>query len=80
MAGSKYDLLLLSFRRRVGHDPKEILSQLSGWLNDTVFPNMTISAMGGGIENLNTVPATLVEMLCQSFQGKPVGISRLAFG
>lgn len=55
---------------RVGHDPKEILSQLSGWLNDTVFPNMTISAMGGGIENLNTVPATLVEMLCQSFQGK----------
>lgn len=55
---------------RVRYDPVELLARLSEWLKDTVYPNMAINAAGGGIENLNTVPATLVEMLCQSYQGR----------
>ncbi len=55
---------------RVGHDPDEILRQLSGLVREDTYPNMTLCAFGGGIENLNTVPATLVEMFCQSYQGK----------
>lgn len=55
---------------RVGHDPAEILRRLSDLVRENAYPNMTLCAFGGGVENLNTVPATMVEMLCQSFEGK----------
>ncbi|HTM45126.1 MAG TPA: hypothetical protein VL137_09245 [Polyangiaceae bacterium] len=55
---------------RVGHDPTQILSHLEQWVTGNSYPNLHIHTGGGGIENLNTVPATLAEMLLQSFQGK----------
>jgi len=55
---------------RVGHDPKEILTQLDGWITGNTYPNLHIHTGGGGIENFNTVPSTIAEMLLQSFQGK----------
>jgi alpha-L-fucosidase 2 len=54
----------------VGHDPADILTQLEAWIRNNTYPNLHIHTGGGGIENLNTVPATIDEMLLQSFQGK----------
>jgi hypothetical protein len=54
---------------RVGYDPGTILSQLHGWVQNNTYPNLHIHTGGGGIENFNTVPATVSEMLVQSFQG-----------
>jgi len=54
----------------VGHDPADILTHLEGWIRGNTYPNLHIHTGGGGIENLNTVPATIDEMLLQSFQGK----------
>ena len=34
------------------------------------YPNLHIHTGGGGIENFNTVPSTVSEMLLQSFQGR----------
>lgn len=53
---------------RVGYDPNTILTQLNSWVSNNAYPNLHIHTGGGGIENLNTVPATLCEMLVQSFQ------------
>ena len=55
---------------RVGHDPHEIMEKMTELIRTRTHPNMTYDLQGGGIENLNTVPAALVEMLVQSFQGK----------
>jgi alpha-L-fucosidase 2 len=55
---------------RVGYDPATILSQLDSWIQGNTYPNLHIHTGGGGIENLNTVPSTVDEMLLQSFQGK----------
>jgi hypothetical protein len=55
---------------RVGHDPADILLHLDAWVQGNAYPNLHIHTGGGGIENLNTVPSTLSEMLLQSFQGK----------
>jgi len=55
---------------RVGYDPATILSQLQSWIENNTYPNLHIHTGGGGIENLNTVPSTIDEMLLQSFQGK----------
>ena len=55
---------------RVGHDPQDILTHLASWVNGNAYPNLHIHTGGGGIENLNTVPSTVSEMLLQSFQGK----------
>ena len=54
---------------RVGYDPATILSQLDSWITNNTYPNLHIHTGGGGLENLNTVPATIAEMLLQSFQG-----------
>ena len=54
---------------RVGYDPTVILSQLDTWLQKSTYPNLHIHEGGGGIENFNTVPSTISEMLLQSFQG-----------
>jgi alpha-L-fucosidase 2 len=55
---------------RVGHDPADILTHLDAWVTGHAYPNLHIHTGGGGIENFNTVPSTLAEMLLQSFQGK----------
>jgi alpha-L-fucosidase 2 len=55
---------------RVGHDPSDILTHLAAWVNGNSYPNLHIHTGGGGIENFNTVPSTIAEMLLQSFQGK----------
>jgi hypothetical protein len=55
---------------RVGHDPADILTHLDAWVNGHSYPNLHIHTGGGGIENHNTVPSTIAEMLLQSFQGK----------
>jgi alpha-L-fucosidase 2 len=55
---------------RVGYDPKAILSHLQSWIQNNTYPNLHIHTGGGGIENLNTVPSSIDEMLLQSFQGK----------
>ncbi len=54
----------------VGHDPNDILTHLEAWIRNNTYANLHIHAGGGGIENLNTVPATIDEMLLQSFQSK----------
>jgi alpha-L-fucosidase 2 len=54
---------------RVGYDPATILSNLQSWIEENTYPNLHIHTGGGGIENLNTVPSTIDEMLLQSFQG-----------
>ena len=43
---------------------------LQDWINNNTYPNLHIHTGGGGIENFNTVPSTIGEMLLQSFQGK----------
>ncbi|OCT12942.1 hypothetical protein A8709_21715 [Paenibacillus pectinilyticus] len=55
---------------RVGYDPATILSQLSSFVGSASYNNMHIKTGGGGIENFNVVPATLAEMMLQSFQNK----------
>ncbi len=55
---------------RVGFDPATLLGHLQDWINGNTYPNLHIHTGGGGLENLNTVPATVSEMLLQSFQGK----------
>ena len=55
---------------RVGHDPNDILTHLAAWVSGHQYPNLHIHTGGGGIENFNTVPSTIAEMLLQSFQGK----------
>jgi hypothetical protein len=55
---------------RVGHPPAEILSRLAAWIGGHSYANLHIHTGGGGIENFNTVPSTVAEMLLQSFQGK----------
>jgi alpha-L-fucosidase 2 len=55
---------------RVGHDPNDILTHLASWVSGHSYANLHIHTGGGGIENFNTVPSTIAEMLLQSFQGK----------
>jgi hypothetical protein len=55
---------------RVGHDPADILTHLASWVSGHSYANLHIHTGGGGIENFNTVPSTIAEMLLQSFQGK----------
>jgi alpha-L-fucosidase 2 len=55
---------------RVGSDPAALLAHLNDWIANNTYPNLHIHTGGGGIENLNTVPSTVAEMLLQSFQGK----------
>ena len=54
---------------RVGYDPGTILSNLDSWIQNNTYPNLHVHSNGGGVENLNTVPATVTEMMLQSFQG-----------
>ncbi|MFD0671138.1 discoidin domain-containing protein [Cohnella sp. GCM10027633] len=55
---------------RVGYDPATILSQLASHVSSRSYNNLHMRLSGGGIETFNTVPATLSEMMLQSFQNK----------
>jgi alpha-L-fucosidase 2 len=55
---------------RVGYDPASILSHLKSWIQGHTYPNLHIHTGGGGLENVNTVPSTIAEMLLQSFESK----------
>ena len=54
---------------RVGYDPKDILTKLRKELNTSGLPNLWVFGGGGGIENCCGVPATINEMLLQSYEG-----------
>ena len=54
---------------RVGYDATTILSKLDTWVKNNTYPNLHTHEGGGGIENFNTVPSTVTEMMLQSFQG-----------
>ncbi|KRF09937.1 glycosyl hydrolase family 95 catalytic domain-containing protein [Paenibacillus sp. Soil787] len=54
---------------RVGYSPSTILSKLDYYASGRLS-NFSYNFYGGGIENLATVPATLTEMLAQSFQNQ----------
>jgi len=54
---------------RIGYDPAAILSHLDSLITSHAYNNLAISSGGGGIENVNVVPATICEMLLQSCQG-----------
>jgi hypothetical protein len=54
---------------RVGYSPSSILSNLTTQVNNQAEPNLYVNINGGGIENEELVPATISEMLMQSFQG-----------
>ncbi len=54
----------------VGHDPMDIQNHLDDWIANNTYPNLHIHGSGSGVANLNTVPATVNELLLQSFQGK----------
>jgi alpha-L-fucosidase 2 len=54
---------------RVGYDPVVILTKLASWVQNNAFRNLHTHEGGGGIENFNTVPSTVTEMMLQSFQG-----------
>ncbi|OME79461.1 hypothetical protein BK120_20930 [Paenibacillus sp. FSL A5-0031] len=55
---------------RVGYNPASLLTRLTSFINGYSYQNLHIATNGGGIENFNTVPATISEMFLQSFQGK----------
>ena len=55
---------------RIGHDPADILTHLHTWIQNHTYPNLHIHTGGGGIENFNTVPSTIAELLLQSFQDR----------
>ena len=54
---------------RVGYSPSSILSNLTTQVNNQAEPNLYVNINGGGIENEELVPATISEMMMQSFQG-----------
>ncbi len=53
---------------RVGYDPDFILEQLKARIAAGSYPNLWITAAGGGIETLAAVPMTVNEMLLQSYE------------
>ena len=53
---------------RVGYDADKILSFLKDRIEVSSFPNLWITAGGGGTETLSTVPLTVNEMMMQSYE------------
>jgi hypothetical protein len=54
---------------RVGTSPSYILSNLNSFVQQHLEQNLYLNVNGGGIENAELVPATISEMMMQSFQG-----------
>jgi alpha-L-fucosidase 2 len=53
---------------RVGYDSDKILAYLKDRIEVGSYPNLWITAGGGGTETLSTVPLTVTEMLMQSYE------------
>jgi hypothetical protein len=54
---------------RIGYDPAVILENLRKNCRENGYPNGYIFFAGGGLETASTVPATINEMLLQSYEG-----------
>lgn len=54
---------------RIGVDPKFLIDGIRMNIKEFGLPNRLFRHHGGGIEHLTTVPATVNEMLMQSFEG-----------
>jgi hypothetical protein len=54
---------------RCGYPPEFILGKLTERIKKTSFPNLWIPQPGGGVETFSAVPATINEMLIQSYEG-----------
>ena len=54
---------------RVGYSPSTLMSNLNNWVNGNAQSNLYLNVNGGGLENLELVPATISDMLIQSCQG-----------
>lgn len=54
---------------RVGYDPEKLLAALRANCMKNGYPNGYIFFFGGGVESASMVPATINEMMLQSFSG-----------
>jgi len=54
---------------RVGYDPVKLLAGMRKNIQESGYPNGYIFFFGGGVESASTIPATINEMLLQSFSG-----------
>ncbi len=54
---------------RIGVDPQFIIDGIHQNIKEFALPNRLFRHHGGGIEHLTTVPATINEMLMQSYEG-----------
>ena len=54
---------------RIGVDPQFLLDGIHQNIREFAFPNGLFRHHGGGIEHLTTIPATINEMLMQSYEG-----------
>ena len=54
---------------RIGVDPQFIIDGIKQNIKEFALPNRLFRHHGGGIEHLTTVPATINEMLMQSYEG-----------
>lgn len=54
---------------RIGVDPEFLLEGIRMNIREFALPNRLFRHHGGGIEHLTTVPATINEMLLQSYEG-----------
>jgi hypothetical protein len=54
---------------RVGYDPNKLLAGLRKDALENGYPNGYIFFFGGGVESASTIPATINEMMLQSFSG-----------
>ncbi len=63
---------------RVGYDPEKLLEGIRKQCANRGYPNGYINFNGGGVETPSIIPATIDEMLLQSFTGDIAPVSRLA--
>jgi len=54
---------------RVGYDPEKLLADLKADCLKNAYPNGYLYYYGGGLETTSKVPATIDEMMMQSFSG-----------
>ena len=54
---------------RIGVDPEFLIEGIHRNIKEFALPNRLFRHHGGGIEHLTTVPATINEMLMQSYEG-----------
>ncbi len=54
---------------RIGVDPDFLIDGIHQNIKEFAFPNRLFKHHGGGLEHLTTIPATINEMLMQSYEG-----------